>query len=1096
MNGISSIRDNHNRGNVASFLQDKLTHNAVVSIVSAYFTIYAYDALSSELDAIKELRFLFGDPQFISLLDPDKNEKKAFRIEDEGLALDNQLKQKQVAARCAQWISDKVEIRSIRQSNLLHAKMYHIDDGRREHAITGSSNFTRRGLGLSETPNIELNMIVDSDRDRTDLKAWFDAVWGNNDIVEDVKDKVLSYLDQLYVNHASDFIYFKTLYHIFEQYLNEQKHDASLFEQLPIKSTQIWNLLFPFQRDGVKAAIHKINQFNGCILADSVGLGKTFSALAIIKYFELRNERVLVLCPKKLRENWTLYLASQNSAANILAKDRFGYTVLSHTDLTRESGKTGDIDLAQLNWNNYDLVVIDESHNFRNDAAGKKDADGNVIRKTRYERLIKDVIKSGVNTKVLLLSATPVNNDLSDLRNQIYLMTGGHDAAFAESLGINSLKDLLKRSQNIFTQWSESEERDSRDLLAKLPSQFFSLLDGVTIARSRKHIERHFQESMDKIGHFPTRKPPISVFSGIDTRDRFISFVQLNADILKFKLSLYQPLTFVDPAFKALYETDTTENFSQDTREKFLIYMMKVNFLKRLESSVHAFYLTMQRTVDKIEQLEQRLNDFKQRQSTASSVITEQIDATELEEDQDLQQADEFGKRKYRLEHMMIDSWLAALAEDKRTLGALADRAEIIDPSRDAKLVELRRLIIAKLQQPTQTLQGQPNKKVLVFSAFADTARYLYEQLLPDAKRLGIHIALVLGGSGCQTTLGKPEFNEVLTLFSPVSKKRHLNPSVPQHAEIDILIATDCISEGQNLQDCDYLINYDIHWNPVRLIQRFGRIDRIGSINPSIQMVNFWPTADLNEYINLKGRVESRMALVDLSATAEDNLLEVQDAKQLAQQELRYRDHQLERFATEVPDLEDFNESVTLSEFNLDDFRMDLTAYIEANRSKLEQAPLGLYSIVPTNPDYPTIREGVIFCLRQTDGQIDRRDINPLQPYFLVYVQQDGTVRFNFSQAKQTLDMFRLLCQNQSEPHAVLCDAFDTATQHGQDMTLYAQYLRYATDAIATQFGQKNRSGLFAGRGGKLMKQSEQVTSKTTYELITWLIIQSPSIDA
>jgi SNF2 family DNA or RNA helicase len=1096
MNGISSIRDNHSRGNVANFLQQKLVSEAAVSIVSAYFTIYAYDALSSELEQIKSLRFLFGDPQFISLLDPEKNEKKAFRIEDEGLTLDNQLKQKQVAARCAKWISEKVEIRSIRQSNLLHAKMYHIDDGRREHAITGSSNFTRRGLGLSQTPNIELNMIVDSDRDRTDLKAWFDAIWGDERIVEDVKEKVLSYLDQLYVNHAPDFIYFKTLYHIFEQYLNDQQQDASLFEQLPIKSTQIWNMLFPFQRDGVKAAIHKINQFNGCILADSVGLGKTFSALAIIKYFELRNERVLVLCPKKLRENWTIYLASQNSAANILDKDRFGYTVLSHTDLTRESGKTGDIDLAQLNWNNYDLVVIDESHNFRNDAVGKKDSDGKVIRKTRYERLIEDVIKSGVKTKVLLLSATPVNNDLSDLRNQIYLMTGGHDGAFSESLGIDSLKGLLKRAQNVFTQWSESEARDSRDLMAKLPSQFFSLLDGVTIARSRKHIERYFKDSMEKIGHFPTRKPPVSVFSGIDTRDRFISFVQLNAEILKLNLSLYQPLTYVDPRFKQQYELDVTENFSQGTREKFLIYMMKVNFLKRLESSVYSFHLTMQRTVEKIELLERRLTNFKQQQAQDERVNITLADASELEEDQDLQQAEALGKRQYRLEHMQIDAWLAALAEDKRTLGELADRAEIIDAKRDAKLIELRKLVIQKIKQPTQTLGAQPNKKVLVFSAFADTARYLYEQILPDAQQLGVHIALVSGGSGCQTTLGKPEFNEVLTLFSPISKKRHLNASVSQTEEIDILIATDCISEGQNLQDCDYLINYDIHWNPVRLIQRFGRIDRIGSINPSIQMVNFWPTADLNEYINLKGRVESRMALVDLTATAEDNLLAVEDAQQLAAQELRYRDHQLERFATEVPDLEDFNESVTLSEFNLDDFRMDLTAYIEANRTKLEQAPMGLYSIVPTHPEYPTIREGVIFCLRQTEGQTDRRDINPLQPYFLVYVQHDGTVKFNFSQAKQILDMFRLLCQHQSEPHAVLCDAFDAATQHGQDMSAYSEYLRYATDAIAAQFGQKNRSGLFAGRGGKLMRQSEQVTSTTTYELITWLIIQSPSVDA
>lgn len=1096
MVGNSSIRDNRERGTVAGFLEEKLASGADVSIVSAYFTIYAYDALAAQLDHIRGLRFLFGDPQFISLLDPEKNEKKAFRIEDEGLTLENRLSQKDVARRCAQWIEEKVEIRSIRQSNLLHAKMYHIDDGRREHAITGSSNFTRRGLGLSQTPNIELNLVVDSDRDRVDLKAWFDAIWTDERVVKDVKADVLNHLAQLYVNHAPDFIYFKTLYHVFEQYLQAQQHDSSLFEQLPIQSTQIWQLLFPFQQNGVRAAIHKINQFNGCILADSVGLGKTFSALAIIKYFELRNERVLVLCPKKLRENWTVYLASQNNAANILAQDRFGYTVLSHTDLTRTSGMVGDINLATLHWNNYDLVVIDESHNFRNDAAGKKDPEGTPASLTRYGRLMEEVIRSGINTKVLLLSATPVNNDLSDLRNQIYLMTGGRDHAFAESLGISSLKGLLQRAQKAFVEWSELESRNSQMLMDKLPSAFFSLLDAVTIARSRRHIERYFTDSMAKIGQFPTRKPPISVFPGIDQQGRFMAFVQLNEKILKLNLSLYQPLTYVLPEYQSLYELDQTRNFTQGTREQFLIYMMKVNLLKRLESSVHSFHLTLQRALEKIDQLEQQLHAFQRGQATGAVLSGADSEADESEEDPALQQAEMLGKRKYRLEHMDQGRWLAALAEDRRTLGELAHHAATIEPARDAKLAELRRLIQQKITQPTQTLDGKPNRKVLVFSAFADTAHYLYEQLKPDLQSEGIHVALVSGGGGCQSTLGRTEFNEILTLFSPVSKKRNLNPLLSDMAQIDVLIATDCISEGQNLQDCDYLINYDIHWNPVRLIQRFGRIDRIGSINPSIQMVNFWPTEDLNEYINLKGRVESRMALVDLTATAEDNLLETQEAEHLAEQALRYRDQQLQRFVTEVPDLEDFSESVTLSEFNLDDFRLDLTAYIEANRAKLEQAPLGLYSIVPTHPDYPMLQDGVVFCLRQKDGQTERRDLNPLQPYFLVYVQADGTVRFNFGQARQVLELMRLLCLPHAEPHAVLCDAFDTATQHGQDMRVYSACLRQATEAIAAQFGQKNRSGLFAGRGGKLVRQSEQVTTTTEYELITWLIIQSPAVDA
>jgi hypothetical protein len=498
----------------------------------------------------------------------------------------------------------------------------------------------------------------------------------------------------------------------------------------------------------------------------------------------------------------------------------------------------------------------------------------------------------------------------------------------------------------------------------------------------------------------------------------------------------------------------------------------------------------MERTVEKIGLLEKRLRAFQETQLNDTVSVNVIESSNDSDEDDDLLKAEELGKRKYRLEHMKIEEWLGDLADDKTTLGKLADRSNIINSSRDAKLIHLRKLIEQKVKNPTTTIQNTANKKVIVFSAFADTARYLYDQLLDDAESWGVNIALVSGGNGCHSTLGRAEFNEVLTLFSPVSKKRHLNTHLPQDQQIDILIATDCISEGQNLQDCDYLINYDIHWNPVRLIQRFGRIDRIGSINNSIQMVNFWPTADLNEYINLKGRVEARMALVDLSATAEDNLLDEQEAEAIAKQELRYRDHQLERFKDEVPDLEDFNESVTLSEFNLDDFRMDLTAYIEANRTKLEEAPLGLYSIVPINPDYPAIREGVIFCLRQSDTSTDRRDINPLQPYFLVYIQEDGTVKYNFSQAKQILDMFRLLCQGQSEPHQMLCELFDAQTEHGQDMSYYNKQIQQATAAIAQQFGQKNRHSLFAGRGAKLMKSSEQISTDTSYELITWLIIQ------
>jgi len=1065
-----------------------------LSVVSAYFTIYAYDALARELDQVEHLRFLFGEPSFISSLDPEKTDKKSFRIEDEGLALANRLQQKEVAQRCADWIRRNVDIRSVRQANLLHGKLYHIDDGRREHALVGSSNFTRRGLGLSTTSNIELNLVVDSDRDRADLKEWFDGIWGDDALVADVKEDVLLYLEQLYVSHAPTFIYFKTLYHIFERFLSGQEADAVLFDQTAIIDTEIWKALFDFQKDGVKGAIHKINNHNGCILADSVGLGKTYSALAVIKYHELRNHRVLVLCPKKLRDNWTIYLSQNNSELNPFLRDRFAYTVLSHTDLSRDSGRVDGVDLATLNWGNFDLVVIDESHNFRNNTKGKYDQDGNLIRKSRYDRLMDDIIKLGVKTKVMLLSATPVNNDLKDLRNQIYFVTEGQDAAFSQSFGIASIKDTLTVAQKTFTEWAKrSDDKDARDLMERLSAGFFTLLDELTIARSRKHIQKYYRAEMARIGQFPKRKKPESIFSDIDIKGRFLSYDRLNDEIDNYQLSLYSPSRYVLEPFKAHYELDKVSNFSQADRERFLIGMMKVNFLKRLESSVRSFAITMERTVRKIEDLEGRLKAFLQHQDAKAADLQPDIFAEPGEEDDDLAEAFQVGtKLKYDMAHMNIAAWLQDLARDKQQLSLLADAAQAVNADRDAKLTELKKHIERKVRHPTTNTLGEENRKVIVFCAFADTAAYLYEELEGWARNaLGIHIALVSGGTKPnRSTFGQAEFSHILTNFAPRAKQRAKMKSMPQDGEINLLIATDCISEGQNLQDCDYLINYDIHWNPVRIIQRFGRIDRIGSLNATIQLVNFWPTPDLNKYINLKNRVEARMALVDIAATAEDNVLQAEELRDLIKEDLRYRDKQLLRLKDEVLDLEDFSESVALNEFTMDDFRIELATYIEANREKLEGAPFGLYAVAPPHSEYQTIKPGIIFCLKQRAEAAGNEAVNPLQPYFLVYIRDDGEVRYNFTAPKQVLEIFRAVCQGQVEPHNRLCELFDQETNHGRDMSRYSEFLEKAVSAIATQFGRKNADNLFAGRGGKLLGSQNAIKATTDFDLITWLVIK------
>jgi ERCC4-related helicase len=1091
---ISGIRDNYTRGSVGDFLREKINSGSTLSVVSAYFTIYAFDALKNHLLDIERMDFLFGEPRFISALDPERTDKKAFKIEDEGLQLENRLEQKRVARECAEWIASKVNIRSIKQANLLHGKMYHIADGARESAIIGSSNFTVSGLGLGASNNIELNLEVDGTRDREDLKSWFDEIWKDEKLVEDVKGEVLLYLAQLYENHAPEFIYYKTLFHIFEQFLAEQDKGGLFDVREQLIDTQIWSTLFDFQKDGVKGAINKIRAHNGCILADSVGLGKTFEALAVIKYFELRNDKVLVLCPKKLKENWTVYQAQNNSELNPFLSDRFGYTVLAHTDLSRSRGRSGDIDLEAINWGNYDLVVIDESHNFRNNIKGRSGDQGYI--KSRYERLIDDIINAGVKTKVLLLSATPVNNDLKDLRNQIYLITGDNDAAFTDSIGISSLRDTLATAQRTFTEWANDKtgkERKSSVLLERLGSAFFKLLDELTIARSRKHVQKYYRDTLARVGEFPKRNKPISVFPDIDTEGMFLSYDKLNDEISNYRLSLFSPSQYVREQYGQLYaDRSAVDNFTQENREHFLIGMMKVNFLKRLESSVSSFAISMERTMEKIKTLEEKIKTFKQVRTENLALDFEMLYNVDAE-DEELRDAMQTGtKLKYRLEHLDVDRWLRDLAKDRKQLNLLYLSAKQVTVDRDAKLKDLKQLIADRVKNSTRDKDGRLTRKVLVFTAFADTSAYLYESLLAWARdELGIHIATVSGGaSGNRATLGGTNFNEILTNFSPVAKKRYAMKGMPQDEEIDLLIATDCISEGQNLQDCDTVVNYDIHWNPVRLIQRFGRVDRIGSRNRAIQLVNFWPTEDLNKYINLKNRVEARMALVDVAATGQDDILSVKEIEELVTDEIHYRDKQLLRLKEEVLDLEDFNETVALNEFTLDDFRAELAYYIESNRMKLQDAPLGLYAVVSARKDIASVLPGVIFCLRQKGETVGNETVNPLQPHFLVYVRDDGEVRYTFAQAKQILDIFRALCADAPQAHEDLCKLFDEETQDGKDMSRYTELLKKAVPSITHTFRKRNVGNLLSGRGGTLISREKQANSMTDFDLITWLVIR------
>jgi superfamily II DNA or RNA helicase len=1074
--GQSGIRDNRSRGAIHEFITERAVPDSRLSIVSAYFTAFAYDSLRTTLDGVRHMRFLFGEPRFLKDADNARLVPPAFSFDESGLRLTEQVRQRAAALRCSKWIKDRVEIRSVKRSGLLHGKLIHIDDGRRPHAVLGSSNFTRNGLGLGDSPNLELNLIVDSDRDREDLLAWFNELWSDTRLTEDVRDEVLRALQASYAHAAPEFVYFKTLLHLFGDFLTDQAAEDALIQQTAFEQTAIWRALFDFQRDGLRAVLGKIGKHGGCILADSVGLGKTFTALAVIKWFEKRNKNVLVLCPKKLRENWTDYLAVNNSEMNPLREDRFGYTVLSHTDLSRENGKVGDIDLARIEWGNYDLVVIDESHNFRS-ASRNKTVGG---RRSRYEQLMDEVIKAGLPTKVLLLSATPVNNDLSDLKAQLDLISADRVDGFTD-LGVPNLGTLIGGARRRFADWAKSGSRDAGELLNKLPPALFGLLDGVTIARSRKHVERHYAASMEKIGGFPKRAAPESVFANIDSQGGFPAFEDVDAAIGKLELALYGPLTFVLPEYRAHY--DKGGNFDQANREKYLIAMMKIGFLKRLESSVSSFRLTMDRMIARIVQ---RLGDLDSFDVTAT-IDTPAPDEIEL--DDDLEEAFEVGGAlKYNLAHIDRAKWKAALRRDRDRIAALASEARKVTPDRDAKLARLKEIICAKAEKPTTNRDGEANRKIILFTAFTDTARYLYEELRPVARERGLQAALVTG-DGCKATFGRAGFQDVLVNFAPRAKRRALMRNAETSGEIDLLIATDCISEGQNLQDADLLVNVDIHWNPVRLIQRFGRIDRIGSRNAMIRMINFWPTEDLNKYLRLKDRVEARMALVDLSATGDDDLLNVRAE---ADGDARWRDDQLLRLKDEVVDLEEAGGGVTLADFALDDFRADLLGFARTNEQALRDAPLGLHAIVPNAVEGTTLDPGVIFCLRRRppNPNPEQAKINALDPYYLVYAKDDGSVRLGFGQPKPILEAYRALCLGHDQPFEVLCNAFDDETVHGEKMDRYDMLIHAVVASIGETSATRTLAALTGSRGARVPDGRAQARASLDYDLITWLIVR------
>ena len=1045
-------------------LQRHLASHTHLDIASPDFSLFAFGELAQALQHIQRCRLaLPAEATGLTLLGDTAD--RPFR---------NRLQTRWLAQHCAQWIEKKVDVRAAAAPIPHSLLVVATQDGTPTGVITGHCPLTTEGIGITPGNQLSLIQLAENADECATYASWFTTIWNSLPDGEKAKTDLLQRLNELVAHKQPSLIYYQILHQLFKDLGEELDEERIVKSATGIRNTTVWKKLFKFQRDAAVGAIDKLERHGGCIIADSVGLGKTFEALAIIKYYELRNDRVLVLVPKRLRDNWTLYKA--NDRRNLLAADRFNYDVLNHTDLSRDGGHSGDIDLAHVNWGNYDLVVIDESHNFRNKSTHRE-------HETRYDRLMRRIIKEGVKTKVLMLSATPVNNRLADLKNQIAFVTEGDDTALYDH-GIPSIEATVRKAQTQFNRWLDLEEtqRNATRLMDMLGFDYFKLLDLLTIARSRRHIERYYGTA--ETGQFPERLKPVNIKSDVDLAGEFHSIRTINNEIRRLNLSSYAPLRYVLPHKQAAYDAKYSTKirggesfFRQADREESLVHLLRVNVLKRMESAVSSFALTLFRQLADVNTMLAKLD--------AHNGDVEELEIEDIDVDDPTYESLLVGRKvRVLLQDVDLIRWRQDLIEDRNRLATLLSAARQVDAARDAKLIALRQVIEKKIRNPL----NPGNRKIIIFTAFADTAQYLYDQLAPWAQReLGLQSAMVTGTGRNRSTLPglRNDLGSILTAFSPRSKERPADFAA--EGELDLLIGTDCISEGQNLQDCDTLVNYDIHWNPVRIIQRFGRIDRIGSPNTRIQLINFWPNIELDEYINLEQRVSGRMVLLDISATGEENIIEQQSGNQM--NDLEYRRRQLLKLQETVIDLEDLSTGVSITDLTLTDFRIDLARFLKDHQAQLDALPMGAFAVVHEEDGAAAIPPGVIFCLRAAGESVlaAMEPGYPLAPHYLLHIGDDGAVLLPYTQAKGVLDRLRKLCVGRDLPDALACTRFDRLTKDGKEMANVQDCL---ADAVASIVGKKEEravASLFSPGGTHALKG--EFAGINDFEVVAFLVI-------
>lgn len=989
-----------------------------LDIVTGYFMIQTLAKLYDSIPEDTEYRIISSQ-----MVSEDSNKDQIVNLLSDSLDIDRIGTINEDAPKAIKFLERPTVQMRAELPDFCHAKAYLFTNSKassQSYYVTGSSNLTPSGLGLKNVPNVELNIAKRTGAEEVEfkeIKEWYDDIWSKarteipensedkNSVKIPVKEYFIRKIKEYFREYSPKEIYYKILFELFNSDLNldggiEHTHDMTL-----LQTSKIWNTLFPYQQQGVISLIKMLRKYNGAILADAVGLGKTFSALAVIKYFQTQNYTTVLLCPKKLEQNWKQYIHGAHSRFD---KDEFKYEVRFHTDLQNDRLQTAydKFKLDYLQTRKKVLIVIDESHNLRNERSG------------RYKDLLYKLIQNikgqeNRDVKVLLLSATPINTGLKDVKGQFNLIARGNDNAFDnDEFGVDSLDKTFREAQSKYTVWCEEPDRTIGSFIKRLPPKFFNLTDKLIVARTRKFIEKKLQENLG----FPEKAKPENIYQGVDHFGEFKTAQEIYDSFEKLNLTAYQPSIFIHKDIKTGLKEASSDWDDDINREMFLVKMMCMLFMKRLESSWFSLGTTVKKVLDVHSKT---LEKVLQYESDKTDYIIRNGEAVDDEDyDEHL-----IRRREIRVSDIKnLSGFKKALEADCAQLAkihnALSDfeskyRANI---EHDLKLEKLVEIINKKKESQ--------NKKIVIFTAYSDTAEFLFNEL----KASGFTKMAAVTGQKTYSTGGHSveKFTEVLQSFAPFSKlyneldwedlyEEKLDPSQyyneekqrwnvpydiwkelirghrPQFAkllddEIDILIATDCLSEGQNLQDADLQVNYDIHWNPVRLIQRFGRIDRIGSPNKTISCVNFWPATSFEAYLKLEKRIQNRMSIMTLVGSETQDLNERYE-KLMADNEQR-QDANADRLLRELQNnsISDIETAQTLSlkDFSLETYRQELVDYYEKQKDFYRRMPNGIFSgFVNQSAEFPDMPESLIALVGYPKKEEGKKDHTYTELYIM-----------------------------------------------------------------------------------------------------------------